>query len=453
MSRPLAVALALALTFCGAAAQQPAPANGSLSLSSAIEKAKTYEARFQAAEAGFRANREILDQTRGLLLPEVSGTINRTRNQLDAKFGGQSSQSLDYYSGGASITLRQPLYRPESWARYQQAKAEVTRLEATLSSDRNRLMVEVAAAYLEALRALSEFRSYESQQKSQQGQAAAAARGVPLGLISPSERDERQARAELASLRALQAEAKLTEARRQLEKMVGQPVNVLLSPQDAGLAADGFAVAELPQWLEKASAASPEVRAARAAVDVAREGVRRAKAGHKPTVDIVAGRSKSTSESFSAINNTYYNSSVGVQLTVPIYSGGRVNSAVRQAVAEQEKAQAQLDQALRETAVLVEREHLTVRQAVQRLKAHDALVQSAQQNLLGARQGVQRGSRSQLDVLEAQGLLDSAQFERAGARLELLAARMRLQSLAGEIDDQTVTQLDRLLVQPVNLSR
>jgi outer membrane protein, protease secretion system len=448
--------LLAAAPWCVGAQMSQAPvaaASGPLSLATALERARTYEARYQAAEASFRAEREVLDQARGLLLPEVNASASRTYNQLSAVFGNQQRQSLDYFSGGSSVTLRQPLYRPENWSRYQQAKSEVHRLEATLLSDRNKLMVDVSAAYLEVLRALSEYRSNQAQQTSLRAQATAAARGVPLGLISATERDERQARAEIAGVRTLQSEAKLIQARSQLEKMIGVKVTELLAPGDAALTGDSFAVEDLQVWQDKAAERSPEIRAARAALEVAKEGVDRAKAGHKPTVDLIAARSKSTSESFTAISNTYYNTSVGVQLSVPLYSGGRASSAVRQAVAQAEKAQAQLEFTQRETTVLVEREHLLVRQAGQRLRAHEAVIRAAQQNLLAARQGLERGTRSQLDVAEAQGQLDSALYEQAGARLELLAARMRLQSLVDEVDETTVSRLGAVLVQPVNVQR
>lgn len=445
--------LLLALAAGGALAQGAGGAPAPLSFGRAVEQARTHEAKFQAARASFRAESEILPQSRGLLLPEVSASVNRTYNRLDAVFGAQSQQSLNYYSGGSSINLRQPLYRPENWARFQQAKAEVRRLESVLLTDSNRLSVEVALAYLEALRAHAEYRSFEAQVQTYKAQAAAAERGLPLGLASTLDRDQARARVELGTLRLLQAEGKAAEGRRQLEKMVGASAVELLAPRDdsfdpGSLVADGLAA-----WLSKARAGSYEILAARAAVDVARVGVDRARAGHKPTLDLVAGRSKSTSESFSSINNVYYNSTIGVQLTVPLYAGGRVDSGVRQAVAQLEKAQAQLDGVERETDVLVEREYTTLKQAEQRLRAHTALVQSARQNATAAQSGVQRGTHSQLDVLQAQGELGTAQYERSGAWIELLAARMRLQSLAGEVDDQTVTQLDRLLVVPTVIGR
>jgi len=441
------------LALAAASVHGQTPPAEALSFARAVDQARGYEAKYQAARASFRADSEILPQARGALLPEVSLTTNRIYNQLDAVFGGQSRQSIDYWSGGTNISLRQPIYRPENWARYQQAKSEVQRLEAVLVTDRNRLSVEVAGAYLEALRARAEYLSYQAQVKSQQGQAAAANRGVPLGLISPAERDQVQARAELGTLRALQAEGKATDAQRQLERMVGVPVKLLLAPRDDRFDAASLIDGDLAVWQDKARSGSYDIRAAQANVQVALRGVDRARAGHKPTLDLVAGRSKSTSESFSSIDNTYYNTTIGVQLTVPLYAGGRVDSGVRQAVAQHEKAQAQFDSTVREVAVQVEREYLTLRQAEQRLKAHGALVESAGRNLSAARSGVERGTQSQLDVLEAQGQLFSAQYERSGAWLELLAARIRLESLAGEVDDRTVAQLDGVLVVPVTVGR
>jgi len=445
--------LAFAVASAASHAQPKPPSTEALSFASAVERARTYEAKHQVARASFRAESEILPQTRGTLLPEVSLSANRTYNQLDAVFGGQSRQSLNYYSGGSGISLRQPLYRPENWARYQQAKYEVQRLEAVLLTDRNRLSVEVAGAYLEALRAQAEFLAYQAQQKSLQGQANAAERGTPLGLVSATDRDQAKARAELGTLRALQAEGKALDAQRQLEKMIGTSAGMLLAPSDDSFDASTFATDELAVWLDRARLNSWDVRAARASLEVTRKGVERARAGHKPTLDLVAGRSKSTSESFSSINNTYYNSSIGLQLTVPLYAGGRIDSGVRQAIAEQDKAEAQLENVLREVAVLVEREYLTLQQAQQRLRAHGGLVRSASQNFEAAQRGAERGTQSQLDILEAQGQLSSARYERSGAWLELLAARIRLQSLAGEVDDQTIAQLNSALVVPVAVGR
>jgi outer membrane protein len=136
---------------------------------------------------------------------------------------------------------------------------------------------------------------------------------------------------------------------------------------------------------------------------------------------------------------------------VPLYGGGRTESTIRQAVARQERSEAELQLALRDTAVLVEREHMTVRQAAQRLRAHAALVRSARQGVQAAQQGVARGTHAQLEVLEAQGRLQAAQQEHAATVAELLAARVRLQGLAGELSVQALPEVERVLVRPVQV--
>lgn len=446
---PLSLTLALSLSLAAGPAPEGA-APPALTLSRAVERALSHEARYLAAEASFRAEREVLEQARARLLPELSANVSRAHNDLTAVVG-EASAHTSYISAGDSISLRQPLYRPERWASYQQAKAEVGRLEAVLSGARNRLHVSVASAYLELLRAMAEFQALQAQRSAVAGQAAAAARAVPLGLASPSESEERAAQAELSVLRALQAEARLTERRRELENMVGEPVTRVLAADDGDASLARIAAGDLHDWLARATEAAPEVRAARAAVEVAREGVRVASAGHKPTLDLVAARTKSRSETFTAIDQTFYNSSVGVQLNVPLFAGGRTDAAVRQALARHERAEAELQLALRETGLLVEREHRTVLQAAQRLRAHVALVQSGRRALLAAQQGSARGTHSQLDVLEAQGRLQAAQQEHAATLAELLAARVRLQGLAGELGADALPEVERVLVRPVTV--
>lgn len=423
-----------------------------LSLAQAVDKARLYEARYLAAQASFRGDSEILPQARALLLPEVSFSFSRNRNQLDTDIGDRRFPQLNYFSGSTAINVRQALYRPEYFARLRQAESEVKRLQAVLVSERNRLSVDVTGAYLELLRAQAEYFSLQAQQRFLATQASAAQRGLPLGLSSQNERDERLSRANLAKLRALQLQGRMTEAQRRLEGMVGQPIGTVLSPQNASIDAAELLAESLATWQDKAQSKSADIRVAVAALEVARQGIDRAQAGHYPTLDAVAGRSKSTSESFNSVNNIYNNTSYGIQLNVPLYSGGRQDSAVRQAVAQHERAQAQLDGARRESNLQVEREYLTLEIAAQRLQAYEEYLRVAQQNLQSAQAGLARGTNSQVDVLEASAQLENTRYERMSARLELLIAHVRLQAQADELDELTVGRLDRWLTTPVNLA-
>lgn len=436
-----------AMAFAGAAVAQPQPP---LTPAAALALAQGYEARFQAAQAGYRAEVEALPLARSGLLPEVNASASRTFNQLDARTGARYQPQLDYFSSSASIMVRQPIYRRENWARYQQAGAEVRRQDALLSAERSRLAQELAGAYLEVLRTQADVQARQAEREALAAAAAAAGRGVPLGLASASDRDSRQARADLASLRVMEAVSRRNEALRLLERMVGRPLQALMAPPAEGpfdWAAQEPGV--LAQWQERARAKSPEVMAAQAALEVAREGIGRAKAGAHPTLDLVGGRSKSASDSFTAINNTYYNNSIGLQLSVPLYAGGRNDAAVRQAVAQAERAQAQLDGTQRELDGQVEREHQLLAEAGERLRAHDAVVKAAEQAVLSARQGISRGLQSNLELMDAQGQLAATRAERTTARLQLLAAQLRLQLMVGDAGWLSLEPLQRWLVEPV----
>lgn len=451
-STPAALAGSLAAALAAVLAASPARAQpeGPLTPAAALSLATAYEARFQAAQAGYRAEIEALPLARAGLLPEINVNAARNFNQLDARAGARLQPQLDYFSSSASITLRQPIYRRENWARYRQADAEVRRQDAVLASERARLAQELAGAYLEVLRTHADLQARRAEQLALSSAAAAAARGVPLGLASASDRDSRQARADLALLKSMEAAARRSEAVRLLERMVGRRVRELMAPPADARFDGAAAVGEsLAQWQERARARSPEVQAAQAAVEVAREGINRAKAGAHPTLDLVAGRSRSVSDSFTAINNTYFNTSVGLQASVPLYAGGRNDAAVRQAVAQLERAQALLDGALREQDDLVERDYQLLAEAAERLRAHDAVVQSAEQAVQAARQGISRGLQSNVELLDAQGQLAAASAERLTARLQLLAAQLRLQVLAGDAQWLSLEPLQRWLTDAV----
>ncbi|MCW5651582.1 MAG: TolC family protein [Ramlibacter sp.] len=451
MKRPLIALSCWLSAAAGLAADAPPAGPPALSPAAALVLAARHDARFQAAQASYRAESEGLAIARSRLLPEIDLSISRTHNDLDTRFGGRAQPSLDYYSGAAAVTLRQPLYRPESRARVRQARAENSRQTALLEGERGRLAVDLAAAYLDVVRAQADLAAQRSQQDAQRGALAAAQRAVPLGLGSASDRESREAKAALAGLRVLQAEARRAESLRLLERMVGQPVTRVLAPAEEGWAWPESDLGTLASWQTRARERSPDVQAAQAAVAVAREGVERARKDGWPTLDLIIARSKSTSDSYSSVNNTYLNSAIGLQLAMPLYAGGRYDAQSRQAVAQLDRAQALLEGAQREVDGLVANEHEVLTQAVQRLQAHDVVVRAAAQSLLAARQGAARGTQSGLDVLDAQAQLDSARAERTALWLQLLVASLKLNALAGDESWLSLAPLDRWLVAPVSL--
>ena len=185
-------------------------------------------------------------------------------------------------------------------------------------------------------------------------------------------------------------------------------------------------------WTERAEHSSPELQSLRAQLEVARQEIEKARSGHLPTLDAVAQWARTNSDNVTSVNSRYDNKIIGLQLSVPLYAGGYINSTVRQALATQERAQEMLEATRRDLGVRVHREFRGMTEGVLRIKALQQAVYSAEQAVLSNRKSFQAGSRTTLDVLNAEQQKTTAQRDLAQARYLYMVSRLRLQSLAGE---------------------
>ena len=199
-------------------------------------------------------------------------------------------------------------------------------------------------------------------------------------------------------------------------------------------------------WTERAELTSPEIQSLKAQVEVARHEVEKARAGHYPTLDAVAQWSRSNSENVTSVNTRYTNKSIGLQLNVPLYSGGFVNSTVRQALADQERAEQALEALRRDLGVRVHREFRGVTEGVLRVRALEQAVRSAEQVVISNRRSFEAGSRTLVDILNAEQQKVSAQRDLAQARYVYLISRVKLQALAGGPKTEVIDQVNGWLV-------
>jgi outer membrane protein/protease secretion system outer membrane protein len=202
----------------------------------------------------------------------------------------------------------------------------------------------------------------------------------------------------------------------------------------------------LDAWVERAERASPELVSLRAQVEAARLEIDKAQAGHKPTLDVVAQWSRTNSDSVTSVNSRYDNKTIGLQLSVPLYSGGYVSSTVRQAVAAHDRARELLEAARRDLGVRVHREFRGVTEGVLRVAALEQAVRSADQALLSNQMSFKAGMRTSLDVLNAEQQRTLALRDLAQARYVYMLSSLRLESLAGEDRQSIVAKVNRWLV-------
>lgn len=420
----------------------------SLDLRQTYEAAANNDASIKASRAAANAGRERLPQARSQLFPNIAMSASRNHNDLTTTTRGVD-QDNDYYSGNQNLTIRQPIYRPQITAAVQQARAQVQDVEATLDRDEQNLVIRVAEAYFDALLAYDQMALVAAQKTNYTTQLDAARKGLQAGSGTRTDVDEAQARLDMTHAQELEAIQNLAFMQRKLETLTGQPMRDLAGLDIRRFQPEPPMPNQLQDWVAMTSTASPELRALRAQMEAARLEIDKAQAGHKPTLDAVAQWVRSSSDSVTSVNVRHNQKVVGLQLSVPLYSGGYVNSTVRQAVASHERAREALDAARLDLEMRVYKEFRGMTEGVLRIAALEQAVRSAEQAVLSSRKSYEAGSRTTVDVLNAEQQKISALRDLAQARYLYLVSRLRLQSLAGQDRWSSIDQANAVLAQTV----
>jgi len=421
-----------------------------MDLKQVYQAALEQDANIRASRATADSGRERLPQARAGLLPQVSASAGRNNNDLNSTapniLGNPVTTNDKYFSDNRTLQLRQPLVNMQRWLQFQQAKSIVEEAEANLDRDLQNLVVRVAGAYFETLMADEQLDLVLAQIKTYTALVDAAQKGLAAGSGTRTDVDDAKARLDMAIAQELEARQNQDLTRRQLQLLVNQPVNQIAKLNVAALKLSAPEPANLDEWTRKAEEASPEIKAMQARLDAARREVSKAQAGHLPTLDAVAQWSNSGSENITRVNSRYENKTIGLQLNIPIYSGGYVNSTIRQAVAEQTRAEETLEALRRDLGVRVHKEYRGVTEGILRVRALEQAARSADQMMKSTQMSLKAGSRTQLDVLNAQQQYTLALRDLAQARMVFLLSKVRLASLVGDDALTSVEQVNASLM-------
>jgi TolC family type I secretion outer membrane protein len=440
----------LRLALAGVLLTLSAGQAGAVDLMQSYRLALQQDATYQAAIADTEARREAVPQARAQLLPNISGSLARSQNMTNQRsrnyLGQMGSVNYDYYSSSYVLSLRQPIYRKYNFAAYRQAESEVVNAEANLDKTLQDLLVRVAGTYFDALMAQDQYALVLAQKDAYAVQLAAAKRAFAAGQGTRTDIDDAQARYDMTLAQELEARQNLGYTRRQLQVIVNEPVETLSPLDPARLDLRPPMPASVDEWIARGEEVNPELRAIRANIESARQEVEKAKAGHLPTVDLVAQRSESSSENNVSINTRYLSSMVGFQANVPLFAGGYVNSQVRQARAGVLKFEQQYEARKREVAQQIRKEFQNLTEGAAKVSALEQAERSADQAVLSNKKGFQAGTRSQIDILNAQQQLMNVRRDLAQARYGYVVARVRLQGLVQSLNEHEIETINAWLV-------
>ncbi len=408
------------------------PAGGAMALGlvQAYRAALQNDAPYRAAVHEQEAGREALDLGRSALLPNASLSYATSKNQAERSTATGTSHP-DYTSAAAALTLRQPLLNLEGVARYQQGQAQARASEAQFGAAGSDLIVRLAGAYLGALLAEDQLTLAAAQRDSLREQGRANEHMLRNGEGTRTDLLETQARLDLAEAQLVEARDNLFTARAGLAVMVGaEPGPLDGLPERLRIDADARSLAE---WQALALQRNADIAAWRQRVEAARSEIDKARAGHAPRLDLVAGYSNNKAESVSTYEQHTTARYIGLQLTVPLYAGGSVSALSRQAVANHQRAQAELRGATDKALLELGKQHRLTQSGVARIAALDKAVDSARLLLLATRKSVAGGVRVNLDVLNAEQQLLTARRDLAQARHNHILSELRLRAAAGTL--------------------
>lgn len=421
----------------------------SMDLLQAYQAAQQQDATILASRAAAQAGRERLPQARSQLLPNVAMSVGRNQNNLvnttPNSLGQEQTSETHYPSLNRTLTVRQPLFRSYLAAQYRQAEAQVQDAEASLAQDEQNLAVRVSGAYFEAMLTHEQLALVLAQRTAYTTQLDAARKSLAAGSGTRTDVDDAQARLDMNAALEIEARQNVSYTLRQLEMLVNQPVDKLATLDVARLELLQPQPNVLQDWIARAETGNPQLQSLRAQVETSRQEVKKAGSGHYPTLDAVAQWSRSESENILNVASRYTNASVGLQLNIPIFSGGYVNSSVRQALAGQEHAEQALEAGRRDLGVRVYKEFRGMTENIPKVRALELALRSADQLVLSSRKSFQAGSRTVIDVLNAEQQRMVVLRDLAQARYMYLIARIRLLALVGAADDEAVAAINRML--------
>lgn len=435
-------------------ASGPAHAGALLDLyTQAAANDKTLQAAAFARDVGLEARPQALAP----LLPQLNGQASYTLQDSNssystARFGSPNpvtvTQTAKTDDRTLSVSLSQALFDWGAFTRLKQSSSQLALAETSYLAARQDLILRTAQAYFTVLTAAETLRAADAQNAAIGRQLEQSKQRFEVGLSAITDVQDAQARYDLAVAQQLQADSALSSARRALAQITGSTDNKVIAVRE-DLPLTGPDPLTPASWIEEARKGNLLVLAAELRDTIAEADVKIARARHLPTLGLTAGYSD-TEGNYDSGRNKSPTSSDGTQiqatLNIPIYAGGTVQSGVRVARATEGQRRAEYQDALRSAERNAGDAYQGVLTGIASVNAFKAAVTSTRTALEASEVGLQVGTRTAIDVLNAQQQLYAAESNYAQSRYNYLLSVLQLKLAAGRLSEADLANIDRLLV-------
>lgn len=443
--------------------------------------AKDGDPTFLASEAGTRASSERVNQSMAGLLPRLNAEFNysiseneRSNNSsslftpidpnLPPEIVPQTSSSMsDTTTSDYSITLSQEIYNHATWLNLEQSEKQALQSGINHEGARQDLIIRVAEAYFNVLAAIDGLAFSAAETKAVSQELAQTKQRFEVGLIAITDVHEAQSRYDRAVANQISAQNSLDNTHESLQLITGQYHYDLLSLK-ADIALNKPQPENIKKWVGQAENNNINIKASRIGLDIAKQSISISQAGHYPTLALTARYSDSEDDSDSPTSPVFNNagipigvasnitsidqrnsSSISLNFVIPIYSGGRTNSQVKESQQLYQQAAHNLESNRRLAVSLTRSSYLGVIANVSSVKALKQAVISSEKSLEATQAGFEVGTRTIVDVLLQTQLLFEAKRQYARSRYDYVLNTLRLKQATGLLTEDDLAKVNQLL--------
>lgn len=419
-----------------------------LDLLDLFRQAQINDTRYASAKAQYLALQERLPQARAGLLPDASLFAGYDWNDIDTEFDSSTFNSgqRDYTAHNYGVRVTQPLYRRQNKLVYDQARIQVAQAGTDLELANQDLVLRTAQAYFDILLARTTLDTVRAQKTAVGEQLQQAKRNFVVGTATITDQREAQASYDLVIAEELAAQNALQVNTLALELLTGTTLTEELAGLQLPITLNAPSPENINAWVEQSRKSSLEILRAQQQQAIAQSEIRRQRAGHGPTLDLVGSLSQNNQGSSNfGVGSDTRSAKIGLELNLPLYQGGAINSRTREALALYERAGQELENARRTVAQATRSAYLGVSSGIARVSALEQAVASTQLQLESTKLGQQVGVRTAVDVLDAEQRLAEARRNLAQAVYDTILSQLRLQAAVGRLVEADLQGINRLL--------
>lgn len=403
------------------------------------------EPQFGASQAARQADQELVPQSRAKLLPQVTAT--GTAEWQERRQTSQLSNRNSADRAAWTLALSQPVYNRSAWAQYERAQLLARSADVRLSLDRQDLMLRVSQGYFDVLAAQDALATLKAQQAAIDEQLRAADQNFQLGGATITDAYEARSRLDLTRASVLQAENALQVAQDKLAALTLERPGELARLRSP-LRLPAPQPARLQDWLDQSTQSGLAVALADLNARAAEEQLKSTQAQHQPTLALKAQTGSGSDQTLFGQTGggpRSLNSSVGLELSIPIFRGGETSSQVREQTSRLQQARYQQQFAVQQAIQQTRQYFSGVTTGLARVQALEAAEKSSLESVQANKLAYEIGVRVNIDVLNAQQQLYETQRSLSQARYDVLMNSLRLKAASGTLDENDLRAVNELL--------